>query len=180
MKTANKAIYTLTFLIITLFISCGNSDDTEDSQIEPLFSAQVDNENQPYESKTAKAILTKHTAGVPYTLYVEGKENYRLRNIKFTILSNTEPEPGVFIIKLYNNVRAVYFEDYGIPPQKFWVAPDDDGTDPDLSYGTINLTELTKNRAKGTFNFNAVEDRGDTIRTVTNGVFDVPLTRQGF
>lgn len=180
MKTFNKTIYILTLLTGTLLLSCGKSDDREDLNIETFFSAKVDDENQPYESKTAKAVLTKHTAGIPYTLYVEGKENYRLRNIKFTILSDTEPEPGVFIIKKYNNVEAVYIEDYGIPPQKYWMAPDDEGTDPDLSYGTINLTELTETRAKGTFNFNAVEDRGDTIRTITNGVFDVPLTRQGF
>ena len=185
MKHLQKIIFVLPFVMGTLFMSCGSDDDSDPQDIpeEGTFTATVaEASTTNYVANTSKAVLTKNSVGgsVLYSFYVEGKESSTNRLMDFFIYSETEHVPGTFTINVVNSNQAYYIEGYETPNDKAWIAPDYSNLDPAIIYGTIKITELTSNRAKGSFSFTAREDGGSSLRTVTNGTFDVPLTRQGF
>lgn len=187
MRAFGKSIYVITLFIGIILISCGGSDDSDPPQNPPgagTFTATVaEATTTNYVADITNGVLTKTdmSGSEQYTFYVKGQETSTNRLIHFFIYTPTETVPGTYYLKVTDVNQAYYIENYDTSSAKGWLAPDYSDPDPNKIHGTVNITELTTDRAKGTFSFSAVEDvTGATLRTVTNGSFDVPLTRQGF
>lgn len=136
-----------------------------------------------YNATTAKAVWTKKQISGSedrYTLYVAGEDKVNKRLLHFFLYSPTMHTPGTYAIKFSTSNQAYYIENYNASGEKSWVAPGP-ATDMEASFGTVTVTEITATRAKGTFTFTAYENSTHaTIKTITDGNFDVSLTKQGF
>lgn len=187
----SKAIFKtiIITLLSTALFACNKEDD--DDKKNPSggncdncsFSATVtDASISSYTATKAKAVWTKKSVGSSpmYTFYVAGEDETNKRILHFFVYTSTEHQPGTYPIKLSNGNQGIFMEHYNASGEKGWLAPGPT-TDVEESFGTITITDITDTRAKGTFSFTAYENvNHSTTRTVTDGTFDVPLTKQGF
>lgn len=182
MKKIKKWIYSLALLTGILVMGCGGDDnDTETHEAHGVLTATVSGTAFTSDASEAKAVLTKgFGGGSKFSFFVQGKDKTLKRMINFTVLSDVEHVPGTFSIKLNNSNQAYYYENIDAASETAWISPDATNLDTDFSHGTVTLTEITSTRAKGTFTFSARESGGSSGRSISNGSFDVPLTRQGF
>lgn len=185
MRHLQKFILVIPLIVGMLFMGCGGDDDSDPPENNNgiLKATVAEASDTSFESSIATGQITKINTGsfIQYTFLIEGEENGSKRKIGFSIISATEPVIGTSTFTVINGNLGVYIENFGTPTEMVWLAPDASDPDPNAIYGNVNFTELTTARAKGTFTFNAVENpSGATLRTVTSGTFDVPLTRLGF
>lgn len=148
------------------------------------FSATVS--GSPFVATSSKAVLTKSNlgSGDNYTFYFESKNSSNNKMMDFFLYSSTEFTAGTYTITLGNAGQAYYFENKDQSNEKIWIAPKPASSNLTLSYGTVEITEITTNRAKGNFSFTSYSYTGltgaDSTRVVSSATFDVPMTRQGF
>ncbi|MCB9226326.1 MAG: hypothetical protein R2836_04600 [Chitinophagales bacterium] len=182
-----KNLLSIVFICFALVFtnSCDNdgNDDDNTPQNDGILTAVV-NEANPinFEADFAEAVFTKGVGGSSnlYALYVTGNEGSIDRNINFTVYTNGITTTGSYPLKFNLNHNAYYYENYGSDEPFAWLSPDYSNTDTAIIHGTITFTEITETRTTGTFEYTAKENLGTSIRTVTNGTFNVPLKRQGF
>lgn len=184
MKNLNKQIFALILFTGLIVLGCSKKDSDPpipDNGGDGIFTATVSGNILTSDQDMAKAVHTYGYGGSDlYALVVSGVDETSQTSILFRIISTTEHQPGTFQITFISSNAAYYYENFETPTVVAWVAPDYTTTDLNFSHGTVSFTEITQTRAKGTFNFIARETPGTSIREITNGSFDVPLTRQGF
>jgi hypothetical protein len=171
------------------FVSCSDKDDNDNDNTnypsnDGVFTATVTEANTPsFQSNFGKAVWTKDYLGASntFTLYLEGKQNSLDRQISIYLHSTVLHTPGTYELSLLSAQLAYFYEDFDQTTPKAWVCPFYGATDLNLSYGTVNLTSINDTRAIGTFSFTSYEEfPGTSLRTVTNGSFNLPVTKQGF
>lgn len=167
-------------------IGCSReNDDNDDDNIpqnDGILTAVISGTSANFEADFAEAVFTKGVGGSAnlYTLFVTGNEGNIDRNINFSVYTDGLTTTGSYPLKFTLNHVAYYHEDYDSDQPFSWISPDYSISDTSLVHGTITFTEITETRTKGTFEFTAKENLGTSIKTVTNGTFDVPLRKQGF
>lgn len=166
----------IAILVMSMLIHC--SDDNEEG--DGIFTAKYDGVNFKSDKDEAYAILTKGVGDNTdvITLSVRGLNDKANRMIYFTIYAYTSPETYLIASKAENH--AFYYENYGETDLQTWSSPDYDNPDVGIIQGGITITELTAARVKGTFQFTAYQTTGGVAKQITDGSFDVPVTRQGF
>lgn len=181
MKALKKFFMAAIFLLSLAVVGCGGDGDSEktDDEGDGIFTAEIGAIEMTSRKSEARAVLTKHpvASSVSYSFYVQGLDNDK-RMIHFTIRNATVHETGTHPISFISNNAAYYIENFDEPNTKVWLSPY--GSDVNAEFGEVIITEISENRTKGTFSFTAQEDGDATLREVTSGTFDVPMTRQGF
>lgn len=176
MKQVNRVFVAILMASTLMLVHCRDDDEEEGDGI---FTAKYDGVYFKSDKDEAYAILTKGVGGSAdiITLSIRGSDENAKRMIHLTIQPYTSTVTYFVASKADN--QAFYYENYGETNLQTWSSPDYDNPAIGIIQGDIIVTELTAARVKGTFQF-PVFQAGGITKQITEGSFDVPLTRQGF
>lgn len=180
MKTLRQIFTVIWMVSVVLLTNC--SDDDNNDEGDGVFTAKYDGTNFTADRDEAKAVLTKGVGGSPdlISFTVRGLDDDTDRMIYFSVFDYDTP--GTYSLTVASSNSAYYYENYVVGDEDeadVWISPDYSNLDEEMIHGTITVTEVSTSRAKGTFQFAAYQVGGVT-KHITEGAFDVPVTRQGF
>ena len=172
MRTLKQLMLLVMVTSMVSLSSCKSDDDGGNPFVAPSNSGTIDAkiDGNQFNSLAITSFANMSTGGGQTTLVIQGNTQSQAINI---IINGYEGE-GTYVIS-DNNVfiNASYIEPNVNNPSETqtWSAPYQDSG----IIGEIKISEQTETNIKGTFNFDGKNSEDDTVKSVTEGSFDLTL-----
>jgi hypothetical protein len=172
MKTIKKISLVLLVAIATTLSTSCSSDDGGSGGNAAAGTVQAKIDGASFTSATLLTTGVSITAGANTTLFIQGTDiqgkgfNFNINNFTGVGTYDIGGSSSVFVVANYVEGNATKPLD-----TQAWTAPYDD----DSKRGEISVSSITADKVIGTFSFTSKNPNGGTVKTITEGSFNVEL-----